>query len=40
MIDTVVTDMINDGTIAGLIKKYDAQETYPPEAEIKIPLKK
>jgi ABC-type amino acid transport substrate-binding protein len=37
MIDTVVTDMINDGTIAALVKKYNAQETYVPEPDVKIP---
>ncbi|MDD5585910.1 MAG: transporter substrate-binding domain-containing protein [Alphaproteobacteria bacterium] len=37
MIDTALNDLINDGTIAALIRKYQAQETYAPEPDVKIP---
>ncbi len=36
MIDVTLNDMINDGTIATAIKKYQAEETYVPEADVKI----
>ena len=40
MVDAVLNDMINDGTIAALIKKYNAQETYAPEPDVRIPAAK
>jgi ABC-type amino acid transport substrate-binding protein len=36
MIDTALTDMINDGTIAALIKQYGAQQTYAPQPDVMI----
>ena len=40
MIDAVLNDLINDGTIAALIKKWHAEETYPPIPEVQIPAPK
>ncbi len=37
MIDATLYDLINDGTIAALIKKYDAKETYAPEPDVRLP---
>lgn len=37
MIDAVLTDFINDGTITTLIKKYNAKETYAPQPDVLIP---
>lgn len=39
MMDAVITDLVNDGTLAGLIQKYEAKETYPAEPDVKIPVK-
>lgn len=39
MVDTALTDMINDGTISALIKKYDAKESYAPQPDVVIPTK-
>jgi polar amino acid transport system substrate-binding protein len=40
MVDSSLNDMINDGTIASLIKKYQAKKTYAPEADVRIPVGK
>ena len=37
MLDSALNDLINDGTIAALIKKHGAQETYAPEPDVRIP---
>lgn len=37
MIDVALNDMINDGTISGLIKKWNAKETYAPMPDVVIP---
>ena len=37
MIDVALNDLINDGTIAALIKKHEAKETYFPEPDVRLP---
>lgn len=37
MIDGVLVDFINDGTIKNLIKKHSAKETYAPQADVVVP---
>lgn len=36
MIDTALNELINDGTVAALIKKYDTQKTFAPQPDLEI----
>ena len=40
MIDGALNDLINDGTLATLIKQYKAVETYAPQPDVIVPIAK